>query len=383
MKITCDRKALARGFSFAASVVPSRSPKPILMSVMMEAREDGTTILSASNLEISVAVPVPGVTVDRPGYCLLRADRVAAVLGATADDTLVIEAGDNEPTVTLRGLRSEFHLSMDDPDLYPAVPAGVEGERVEVRAGDLLRAVRRTVYATDPENSRYALGGLHVEPTDDGLILVGTDGRRLSHSMVPISDALPTSWAAADGHPVPMRPVVPVAAWKLAMRLLADCEDDDPVSFAYDARSARLLIGGATIATNLVSGRFPEWRQVIPPTIGARVYPFAAGDLRRSVEQAAITTTQESSAILFQFADGSLCLSSTASDVGSSRVDLPLLAGTGTDSLTVSLTPRYVTDVLRSLGDEAEVEVRVIDAKNAVRIDAGPGFGAIVMPLTQ
>lgn len=382
MKVIVSVPEFRRAFGLASQVASPKSPMPILASILFTAADDGAT-LQATNLKIGITCPVPLVTVDRPGACLLRADRVAAVLGATADDTLVIEVEDGEPTVTIRGLRSEFHLSMDDPALYPAVPAGVEGERVEVRAGDLLRAVRRTVYATDPDSTRYALGGLYVEPTDDGLILVATDGRRLSHSLVPIADALPASWAAADGHPVPIRPVVPVAAWKLALRLLADCEDDDPVSFAYDARSARLLIGGATITTNLVSGRFPSWREVIPPTIGARVYPFAAGDLRRSVEQAAITTSPETQGISFTFADGSLCLSSTASDVGSSRVDLPLLAGAGADTLTVSLTPRFVVDVLKSLGDEAEVEVRVIDAKNAVRIDAGSGFGAIVMPLTQ
>ena len=45
--------------------------------------------------------------------------------------------------------------------------------------------IRRTIFATDNESSRYALGGVLLEMAADKIIAVGTDGRRLAKMEVP------------------------------------------------------------------------------------------------------------------------------------------------------------------------------------------------------
>ena len=45
--------------------------------------------------------------------------------------------------------------------------------------------VRRTVFATDNESSRYALGGVLLELTADEITAVATDGRRLARQEGP------------------------------------------------------------------------------------------------------------------------------------------------------------------------------------------------------
>ncbi len=49
-----------------------------------------------------------------------------------------------------------------------------------VRAADLRKLIRRTIFATDVESTRYALGGVLVELTAETITMVGTDGRRLA-----------------------------------------------------------------------------------------------------------------------------------------------------------------------------------------------------------
>ena len=51
----------------------------------------------------------------------------------------------------------------------------------------LRELIRRTVFATDNESSRYALGGVKLEFGDDNITAVGTDGRRLAKMTGPVT----------------------------------------------------------------------------------------------------------------------------------------------------------------------------------------------------
>ena len=55
----------------------------------------------------------------------------------------------------------------------------------ELPARFFREIVRRTVFATDTESSRYALGGVLVELSASGITAVATDGRRLARQEGP------------------------------------------------------------------------------------------------------------------------------------------------------------------------------------------------------
>ena len=65
MKIKCDRAKLLDALQTVASVVPVRSPKPILQNVKLEVSKDAA-ILMATDLEIGIRIAV-----DRksPAFC--------------------------------------------------------------------------------------------------------------------------------------------------------------------------------------------------------------------------------------------------------------------------------------------------------------------------
>src|SRR5690606_12995291 len=91
MNIVCNREKLLAAFQMAASVAPSRSPKPILQNVKIEAR-DGTVTLLATDLELGIRVDVPGVEIEVPGAAILPVQRFSSILRENSDETLRIEA---------------------------------------------------------------------------------------------------------------------------------------------------------------------------------------------------------------------------------------------------------------------------------------------------
>jgi DNA polymerase-3 subunit beta len=228
------------------------------------------------------------------------------------------------------------------------------------------------MFATDVESTRYALGGVLVELSDDAITMVGTDGRRLARMSAQAE--------AENGAVAPTgSPVVPVKALKLIERNLDD--DDPPVHIAIQSGTAVLVrTERAIIYSRLVEGRFPRYQDVFPSSVEVRI-PMEVGPLRLVVEQASIVTSEESRGVDFRFSDGLLRLSSQAADVGRSHVELPI-AYEGKD-IEITFDPRYLTDALRTLEEHATITAELIDHKNAAVFKTEDGYTYVVMPLTR
>ena len=132
----------------------------------------------ASDTELGIRLEVPGITIERPVRSCCRYRGLVPILRESTDDTIKIETdGDS---ILIRGERSEFRLQAENPDEFPDVPEFEEKSYHEIPARLMKELVRRTLFATDAESSRYALGGVSVRVWRSNVIAVGTDGRRLA-----------------------------------------------------------------------------------------------------------------------------------------------------------------------------------------------------------
>jgi DNA polymerase-3 subunit beta len=370
MKALCNREGLLAAFAMVSGVAPARSPKPIIQNVKLVADADEGSILMATDFEVGIRHRLLGIKVEQPGAAILPTARFGSIVRTGADPELAVEvAGDQ---LVVRGLRSEFTLPCEDPSLYPEVPDFAAAAYHSVAAADLRKLIRRTIFATDVESTRYALGGVLLELTDESITMVGTDGRRLARM---------SAVAEAENDPsIPSgSPVVPVKALKLIERNLDD--GDPPVHIAIQGTTAVLVrTERAVIYSRLVEGRFPRYQDVFPANVEVKIR-LDAGPLRLAVEQASIVTSEESRGVDFKFGEGILTLSSQAADVGSSHVELPIPY----DGKAVEITfdPRYLTDALKTLEDTAEITAELIDAKNAAVFKTDDRYTYVVMPLTR
>ena len=168
-------------------------------------------------------------------------------------------------------------------------------------------------------------------------------------------------------------------ALKLIERNLV--EDELLVHLAIQSGTAVLVrTEGAVIYSRLVEGRFPRYQDVFPADVDVKI-KLEAGPLRLAVEQASIVTSDESRGVDFQFSPGVLKLSSQAADVGSSHVELPI-AYEG-KPVEITFDPRYLSDALKTLDDDAPITVDLIDAKTAAVFRTADQYTYVVMPLTR
>ncbi len=368
MQFTCHRGPLTAAFQTVGAAVPSRTTKDILKNVKLEVGPNGA-ILVGTDSECSLRCQIPDVECTSRGEALLPTARVAQILRELNDDLVTIEV--TSDAIWIRSSFSEFRLSAEDPADFPPVADFEDDEYFILPTSEFRQAIRRTIFATDPESTRYALGGVLIELTPERATLAATDSRRLAvmHIAAKIQGAAP-----AEG----LQPIIPAKGMQLIEKSLA--EGVEEIHLAVHSNDVVLRCGKTVISTQLVQGRFPDYRKVIPASYNTQI-DLPVGPFYSAVRQAQIVTNEESRGVDFTFAAGTLRLSSKAADVGQSKIELPI-AYDGPD-LTITFDPRYVADFLRVLDPASLTQFRIIDHESAAVLAAEDRYTYVIMPLSR
>lgn len=368
MKLNCSRSLLASAFQIVGSVVPTRTPKEILRNVKLTLA-DGRATLLGTDQEVGIRYEIPNVETDSVGEVLLPTQRVNAILREVQDDQISLEV--DEDALWIRTTQSEFRLSVEDPAEFPNV-ATFEDENYYVIPGKALKqGIQRTIFATDVESTRYALGGVLMEIDADNLALAATDSRRL---------AVYRTTCSAQGNVAEEvgQPVIPAKAMSLIEKSIHD--DDAEVKIAVHQNEILVQSNSSTIYARLVEGRFPPYRDVIPAEFQSRI-EFVVGPLLSAVRQAMIVTNEESRGVDFSFSDGTLTLTSVGQDVGSSKIELPI--SYEGEPLVITFDPRFVQEFLRVLDSAGPVSLNLIDGNSPAVFKSDEQYTYVVMPLSR
>lgn len=365
MKVVCDREALLSAVQIVAGVVPTRTPKPVLQAIKATAEDD--VQLYATDLEVGIQSRVQPITVDEPGELLLPAARTLAVLREMRDAEVVIAS--THTGTKIEGSKSKFELATEDVAEFPAIPDLKRDKFHRIEAEVLRALIRRTVFATDPENTRYALGGVLIELDGEDVTFVATDGRRLA--------LMRATGESVGGHSTKgLTAVVPTKAMQLVERQLAS--EREPTIVSVEENRATFSTSKATVFTNLLQGRFPNYSAVIPKTRTGQLH-VTVGELARGVRQAAVVTTEESRAVTLVLGGEELRILGASSGVG--RSEVYVAASYDGPQMRIAFDPRFLLEMLRNLDEAVAIRLNVIDSDSAACFETDDGYIYVVMPL--
>jgi len=368
MKVVCDRSALLDALSMAQSVVPARSPMPILQCLRLSAGE-GRLVVAATDSDLALRLPLAQVDVKQDGQAVVPADKLLQIVRASEDATLSIES--QKGAVLIRGSDAHFKVFGHDAKDFPSTPeASGAAAGCEIPAGSLRRMITRTLFATAVENSRYAINGVLFDRTGRKLRLVATDGRRLAMTRGECQ--------TGEGE---QRSIVPTKALNVLVRLIDD--PDAPVRIGVEASQIRFTIGEAEDATvllsTLVEGQFPPFEDVIPKDNDKRV-TLDSGELASAVRRAALLTNEESKGVRLAFADSKLTLSSRAPEMGEAEITLDLGEYQG-DPIEIGFNPTFIVDALKVVdGGPIVLELKAPNKPGVLK--QGSDFTYVVMPVS-
>jgi DNA polymerase III subunit beta len=366
MKVSVNRSALAEALGLITSVVPTRTPKPILKCVRIAAAGKEMRI-QATNLELGLDCLVSQVEVGREGEAVIEADRLAAIVRESGEDVLVLES--KETTCEIRGADSHFKVYGQDPKQYPKVPSFGPGQPdLSISLEQLQLGIEQCLFATAKESSRYAINGVLWEVKGKKLTLVATDGRRLARCRVDLL-------AAPAGDLAEKKVIIPAKTMALLQKI--GPREKENVAIRLVDNQVLLSCANVVISSNLVEGNFPRYEDIIPSDYDKKLTLPTEGALS-AVRRAALLTSDDSKGIKLSVTGEGMVFSGSSPEAGAAEVSMPVeYEG---DKIEIGFNPQFLTDALRVIrAPDFEMELGQPDRPGMLK--SGADFLYVLMPI--
>jgi DNA polymerase-3 subunit beta len=365
MKAEFNRTALAEVLSLVASVVPARTPKPILRCVRLSADKNGAQI-AATDLEVGITCLVSEVSTQQAGEVVIPADKFSAIVRESTDDVLVLEA--EEGKCVIKGSDSHFTVYGQEVGQYPSIP-GFDGKGdLEIPLAVLQGAIKQCLFATAKESTRYALNGVLWEIKGKKLSLVATDGRRLARVRANLSSAAGEKIAAA-------KVIIPAKTMSLLEKIVGG--DKDVAAVKLVDNQVLISCANVVVSSNLVEGNFPKYEDIIPTDYDKKL-SLPTEVTASAVRRAALLTSEESRGIRLAISRGKIVFSGRAPETGDAEVEMSVdYKG---EPIEIGFNPGFITDALRVM-DSAEFELELGAPDRPGLLKCGSNFLYVLMPI--
>jgi DNA polymerase-3 subunit beta len=90
MKFTCSQQKLSKALNTVSKAVSTRTTLPVLKGILLEAKEDGTIMLTASDLEISIQKKIEA-DVEVPGSAVVISKLFGDIIRKLPNEDISIE----------------------------------------------------------------------------------------------------------------------------------------------------------------------------------------------------------------------------------------------------------------------------------------------------
>ena len=365
MKATIERATLLKSLSHVQSVVERRNTIPILSNVLIEAREDGSIRLMATDLDLQVDESVPA-NVATPGATTVSAHTLFDIVRKLPDGSQVeLNAADGK--MQLSAGRARFNLSTLPRDDFPVIAEGELPTRFELPAATLRQIIDKTRFAISTEETRYYLMGIFLHLADDQLKAAATDGHRLARVTVAKPDG-------ADGMPDVIVPRKCVAE----LRKLLD-ELEGTVEVSMSPTKIRFGLGSAVLTSKLIDGTFPDYNRVIP-TANDKLLKIDPKSFAQGVDRVSTIASEKTRAVKMMVDRDKVTLSVTSPEAGTATEEIA--ADYGSDGIEIGFNARYLLDILSEIdGDTVEVHLADAAAPTLLRENDKSDALYVLMPM--
>lgn len=365
MRITVQKQVLQNALQTVAKAVPSRTTKPILYNVLLEAREN-RLILTGYDLEFGIEVSiqadpaneVPMLQIEGTGAIALNARYLNEIVRKLPHPLVRIHVSDL--VVTLQSGHATFTLNAMDPREYPSRPDVHDDRGFSVSAETLRELIDRTAFAISTSEARPVLTGVLWHYANGYLGLGATD----SHRMATYKTEVETRQDYAL-----MEAIIPGKTLQELARTLP--QDDTLVSVRIEEQQLLVEFQHTRCFTRLIDGKFPDLSRIIPQTFKTTVI-LDIETFQNCVERAAVLARDtENQIIRLHLRTENLEISSHSPEIGkiTETVDLEDFQG---EAMVLACNARFLLDALKATpGSKVRLEF------------TGPGSSFVMTPVTS
>jgi len=368
MEFTVSKSNLVRELNLSQGVVEKKTTIPILSNVLIETADD-SIILTATDLELGIRCTCPA-RVQKKGSGTIPAKKLLDYARLLPEADVNVKFQDNHWASLVCG-RSRTRIAGMSRESFPELPQMPE-PIAEFPVGPLAALITRTIFAVSQEESRFALGGSLLVLKPGAVMMVSTDGHRLS--------------LAEHGEPIaflsaPYRALLPRKVMGEIAKFAANTDPATTLKFAGDDNHLFFSIGDRLLMGRKLTGNFPDFDRVLPKEHAHNI-TISRDEFRAAIERVVQFADERSRSIRLQFSPGEFKVYSSLSDTGESEETLNVEYDG--PIVEINFNGHYLLDFLRVVPED-QVVFHFKDANSAgeLRPAGGDGFlyRYVIMPM--
>lgn len=349
MKFVSSKTDILKEISVAQDIISSRNTLSILSNVLLETNDNALTI-KATDLKVSFETTIPVDTTD-PGTTTVYCDKFLGIIRSLPEGDIEFEQQDQRLDIRPMFKKIDFQLKSIASDKFPEFQEVPDDSYFELPQRDLLDMINQTIFAVSDDETRYFMNGVYMENQDGKLIMVATDGRRLSF----IAKSVDSSIASFDGV------IIPPKILSLVKRLSSG---EGNLLLAVTDNNVFVKFDNQKLSSNLIEGQFPAYNRVIPESQDYEII-VDKKELTDALSRVSLLVEQKSRRIFLTVNENNILLHSEESEIGVAREEIPCRYEG--PEVSLALNYLFLIEPLKVM-DEENVTIKFTDSKKAISI---------------
>ena len=363
MKFTVDREILTKEIAIASEIISSKNTLSVLSNVLLWV-ENGNLGIRATDLKVGFETQIP-VESDLHGRCTVYCDKLLGILRSLPPGEVVLEHSQDQVLITPTSRAADFKLRSIPADKYPEIQLASSEPYWELSQAAFIEMITQTAFAVSDDETRYFMNGVFFEQQDGELIMVATDGRRLSLIKKKSESDIP-EFAGV---------IIPPKVLNLVKKLASG---EGSLALAVTEKHLFLAFENQKLSSALIEGQFPNYRRVVPEH---QEHTLTVDRILLSEALKRVSLLVEKSRrIYLALAEDSLTVSSDESEIGTASEKLT--CDYQGPEMRIALNFMYLSEPLRVIESE-NIVIRFTEPNKAVMIVPTPeqDYFHIVMPM--
>jgi DNA polymerase-3 subunit beta len=292
-------------------------------------------------------------------------DKFLGILNSIPDSEFEFEQEDSRIVIKPITKKIKFQLRTTAEESFPPLPEPNNENFFSLPVKEFKDMVRQTIFAVSDDETRYNMCGVFFEKKEGKFSMVATDGRRLAFVSKDLGDAIPDF----DGVIVPP---------KILNIIVRRAGDEGNIDLSITDRVIFARFGSYNLSAQLIEGKFPDFRRVIPENHENR-FTLNRLETLEAIKRISIFV-DNSHRIWLKLAAGSLTIYSEEGELGEASEEIPCKYDGAEFSFAMNY--RYLDEPFKSI-DAEEVTIHFTDTAKAVTIKSEPESDVlhVVMPM--
>ena len=333
MKFTTSKDAILRVLSVAQEVITNKSAISIMSNVLLQTdKENQKVIVKCTNSTIN-AISSFGAEIKEEGEITVFCDKFVSVISSLPMGDVEIETGENEILVKPLGKKVKFRIKTLASDKFPVFNGFNPDNSIKVAAKDFKNLIKHTTFAVSSDSNRYIMTGCYLTKEDNLLVMVATDGRRMS--VCNCVDFSPDFTSA----------IIPVKIFSIIEIL---CQDEGQIEINTTDKVFYFKAYGYELSSSLIEGQFPAWKKVVPSGLDHTV-KVAKNELESAMKRT-IVMAAKNGRIQMHLDTDVMIISTPETENGSSKEEIA--AKYSGEPADIALNAMYLSDVLKVIDSD-------------------------------